>query len=129
MLEKALIHSANDYQKNYVLESMRKSAFDANVTGQQVQPISKNMDDVFRGWGANKALADGSSYIDESSSVVEQLRLLKATTNPAQRKAVIADIRAALGVKTEQEKLKEEVKKLGEKYNQDVNIENLQFAE
>jgi hypothetical protein len=129
MLEKALIHSANDYQKNYVLESMRKSAFDANVMGQQVQPISKNMDDVFRGWGANKTLADGSSYIDESSSVVEQLRLLKATTNPAQRKAVIADIRAALGVKTEQEKLKEEVRKAGEKYNQDVNIENLQFAE
>jgi hypothetical protein len=128
MLEKALIHGANEHQKKYVIEKMREGAYKKGVQGAEVADVPENIDDAFRGWGANKKLSDGVSYIDEEGSVVNLLRYLKIAKG-AEKELTLLNLRAALGVKTEAEALKEKVRELSEKYNQDVNIESMQFGE
>jgi hypothetical protein len=129
ILEKALIHQANEYQQAYVLKLINEDEFSALMPGKKKVEMSPDYKEALKGWGAGKEMADGSSSLGEDASLMDKLMEYRRAQNEPQRAQIKKDMRAILGVKTEMEKLKEKVEADAEKYNSNVNISNIVFEQ
>jgi hypothetical protein len=128
LLERALIKSANEFQREYVIKSLERSIFTQPAPGLNGTPVSEDLNTAFRKWGAGSVLADGRSKISENGSLLDMLRDINRSPESV-KDAKIRNLRAALKVKTKSEQMEEKIKNTAAKYNKNVNKSQMKLPE
>jgi hypothetical protein len=128
LLERALINSANEFQRNYVVDALEESIFTQPAEGLNGTPVSEDLNTAFRRWGAGRVLADGRSKIAENGSLLDMLRDINRSPESV-KEAKIRNLRAALKVKTRSEQMEEKIKNTAAKYNKNVNKSEMKLPE
>jgi len=127
-LEKALVIEANKYQREYVKKGMEKAVLE-NKGLPLEEDVIIDIDEAFKGWGSGKMFLDGSTQFDENGSILSLLDELSNAKYSPQRISIISELKNLLGVMSGADADAKRFKEKIEKYNLNVNTENIQMQD